>query len=176
MYNSLGNLYTKDQQERILREHILNFSAFEIEHWELKKENRDSASIELNVKLILLNFLQDYGNKKAFSISSIYLPELEIPEKRTLPVRINTPYVLNDTLQYNLSRASECSGLPNNVIIQSAYGSYSRTIKKLENQIEICRSIIIYAGNYSLKEYPEFYSFIQNIKNNDRKKILIPKN
>jgi hypothetical protein len=176
MYNSLGNMYTKDEQERILREHLLSFSAFEIENWELKKENRDSATVELYVKLKLTNFLQDYGNKKAFSLTAIYLPDLESPEKRTLPLRINTPYVLNDTLEYNFILSSECSGLPEDITIQSPYGSYSRTVKKKEKHIEIYRSIIINAGSYSLKEYPEFYSFIQNIKSNDRKKLLIPKN
>lgn len=174
IYNDLEASYSKDLQERILREQILNFSSFEIENWELRKENRDSAKIALNVKLRLTNFQQNYGDKKAFGITSFYFPELEKPDKRTLPLRLNTPYVINDTLLYNFPAHAEF-GMPSDTLIQSSFGSYSLKIKKKETQLEIVRNVTIYPGYYTLKEYPEFYSFIQNIKTNDRKKILFKK-
>jgi hypothetical protein len=174
IYNNLEASYSKDLQERILREQILNFSSFEIENWQLKKENRDSAKIALNVKLRLTNFLQNYGDKRACSITSFYFPELEKPGKRTLPLRLNTPYVINDTLLYNFPAYTEF-GMPADTLIQSNYGSYSLKVKKKETQLEIVRNVTIYPGYYTLKEYPDFYSFIQNIKTNDRKKILFKK-
>lgn len=173
-YNNFEASYSKNLQERILREQILNFSSFEIENWQLKKENRDSAKIALKVKLRLTNFLQNYGDKRAFSITSFYFPELEKPDKRTLPLRLNTPYFINDTLLCNFSANTEF-GMPTDTLIQSSFGSYSLKVKKKETQLEIIRNIAIYPGYYTLKEYPEFYSFIQNIKTNDRKKILFKK-
>lgn len=174
IYNDLEASYSKDLQERILREQILNFSSFEIDNWQLNKENRDSAKIALYVKLRLTNFQQNYGDKKACSVTPFYFPELEKPDKRTLPLRLNTPYVINDTLLYNFPAHTEF-GMPADTLIQSSYGSYSLKVKKKETQLEIVRNVTIYPGYYTLKEYPEFYSFIQNVKTNDRKKILFKK-
>ena len=171
-FNAIQNDYNDVSKEKIIQEYM-PFNNFELVNWKLNKPNRDTARIELNATLNLSKVLNPIGNEYYFSLPSSNIPSFTIPANRIFPVHLPYPICNEDTLIYKLPTGYELKTRCDSVLISTRYGHYSMKMTTHNSNVYVSKRMEVFAGSYSLKEYPEFYSFIKAMKNIDTKKILI---
>jgi hypothetical protein len=102
------------------------------------------------------------------------LPDLDRPEIRKDPVRINYPVNKLDSIVYELPFIDQYeTRLPGEVKIETKFGSYKANFQRKDKQIIVLREFRINDGDYSLGDYPDFYSFFESIKEAVKKSVII---
>lgn len=173
--NSIHSGANSKDMEDFIRERFLHFSSFELLDWNLSKPDRDSACINFQANLSLQNFFKSYGTDFGFSYASVGLPTFEPPIARKLPLDIEFPVYLVDSFRYVFKFPFKIKSLPTATSTKSKFGEYSIDYNLVGKNIEIFREFKLHAGSYSLQEYPDFYAFINEIQNIEKKIILITK-
>lgn len=97
-----------------------------------------------------------------------------VPEvkKRTLKVYVNRGYTDEDELIYQLPAGFKLEALPNSKQINSAFGSYSSTIKLEGKTLIYKRKITIKDGTYPAEQYQEFSTFMNDISTADHSRVV----
>lgn len=166
------SLLEKDQRRYF--EQALPLNNFQLLNWGFSKPDRDYPEINVDLSLAVndqIRKVADILAIKPFEYSEL---NFEHPQKRKLPLRINIPVHKTDSLIYNLSFLEKYrSEVPENVYMESRFGSYGETYIKKENQLIVSRKLLLKQGDYPLKEYPDFYSFIDSIKNSQLRSVLV---
>ena len=160
------------EQEKFIKEY-LPAGSFELTDWKLDRKHRDTAIISLTATLNVLHAIKTYGNDISIQLFPVFSTVFETPEMRKLPVAFNYPVYTRDSLVFMLPQLMQKSGIIHEVRIGSKYGEYSRKAVQQGNQVVITRSLLLHRAMYPLNEYPEFYKFITEFQQADKKSIFI---
>lgn len=162
----------KEQKQHIEGDLPLNNS--EIKTWKFSQEHRQNRSLNLDVSLTINNQIREIGDMLIVRpISSSFL-DLEKPVKRRSSIRINYPISQIDSTIYNLTFIKKFKvDLPKNKSFESRYGKFNECFKKVNNQLIVVRNFQLYKGEYSLKEYPALYDFIEKMKKSIKNSVII---
>jgi hypothetical protein len=176
MFNDLHADFNDVEKDRIIRDYM-PFDNYEVIGWDLKKLHRDTARIELIAALNLNKFIKPLGNEYYLSIYPCRIPAFVPPANRTLPVVLPFPICNSYQLIYNLPAGYELKSRFEPVIIKTPLGTYESAINVDNDKILVTKRFELYPGFYPMSQYADLYSFIQSVKDADRKKIIIkPKN
>jgi hypothetical protein len=170
-YNSLYTQYNHDIQNTYVHDHM-PFQAFELNDWTLVKKDRDDLNILLKSSVSVKRVLKVIGSERYFSILPSDIPDFTTPKSRKLPVQLPYPLYMTDTLIYHLPFTGKVV-LPDSINREGKFGLYHLKFRCDGNTITVFRNFLIYAGNISLTEYNDFYSFLTSIKTDEKRKILI---
>ena len=173
-FNQLKTELNKDEQDELIRK-MIHAGNFELQNWDLKRLNRDTARIDLLLKLIVYKSLKSIGEEKYFSLFLINIPPFSLPKERTLPVEIPFPICTLDSQTYHLPLGFEIKSLPDSKIISTPYGLYELTCASNGSIIKVVKKFKLNAGNYPLNQYPDFYKFIDSANELEHTKIIIKK-
>lgn len=172
LFSSISeNTDSKTQKEIIEQMHYF-FPDKEIIDFSFHRESRDSSSIEISIKMKTSSLVKKYGNDFVCQIIDANIPDLEKPSKRKLPVWINYPTHTIDTFTYLIPNNLQIRSIPKSISISSKYGSYQKECRKKEDKVIFHRTFLLNAGKYSIEEYPDFYAFIQKIKESERGNLI----
>jgi transglutaminase-like putative cysteine protease len=160
-YRQLTFMDNKNGRTEYLRE-VLSYKDFNIKKFSQENYNRDSGSIGLNYQIILDDYIIRSGHSILFSFKGPGIPSFEVPGKRTFPVRLSYPINYIDTLVLSIPQNFKVS-FPNNKVIKSKYGAIQVVCIPGDSVITLYRTVLINSGEYSLTEYPDFYSFISKL-------------
>lgn len=170
LHSDLNN----NEKDQIIRDY-LSFDNCEVLNWELKKQDRDTARIALQAKLNLFKFLKPLGEEFYFSLYPVSLPPFTVPAVRTDPVVLPYPIFHTDTLIYKLPTGYEVKSQLEPASIKTRFGTYDLTMQVVDGKLSVVKQFVLFSGNYPLEQYPDFYNFIQSIKKEDRKGVIIHK-
>lgn len=173
-HNSINSEFNDDEKNQIIRKYM-PFSNYEVLSWDIKKPNRDSALIQLNATLTLYKILKPVGDEYYINIYPAHLPPFELPTNRTLPLLIPYPTSSVDTLLYNLPMGYEIKNAITPISIDSEFGNYNLKSTIKDGKLCMIRTLLIKSNNYSTEQYNNFYTFIQAIKESDKKSPIIIK-
>jgi len=169
---SLDDGLTERDKKRYLEKMNL-FANTDIETFEIHREHRDSAWINLNLSGSMLHVAESIGQRLFLKPINNFSLELEEPKKRSQELIFNFPLHTCDSTTYVLPRQIQAvSGIKNESIV-SEYGTYHRQITFENNKLVIYRRILYKAGTYNLNEYPKVYQFIQACSNAEDQKAII---
>ncbi|NWJ50675.1 MAG: DUF3857 domain-containing protein [Bacteroidetes bacterium] len=172
MFNQLNSAFNDNQKNTIIRDY-LPFENYEVVNWELNKIHRDTARIALKARLNLGRFLKSLGNEYYFDIFPSRIPVFSPPTDRTLPIVLPYPICDVDTLIYNLPIGYELKNRLDPVVMTTPFGKYELSLNVMNSKIIITKRFELFSGSYSLKQYSDFYLFIQSVKDIEEKKIII---
>jgi hypothetical protein len=106
----------------------------------------------------------------------VNIPDFETPPKRDFPVRINYPINLSDSIVYTLPSILEYKvQLPENIRLSGKFGTYEASYEVFDNILIIQENFKMNDGEYPLEEYLELFTFIEAIKNHQKKSSIILK-
>lgn len=160
-----SNIKDARKQEYLNKYFVEN--GFELDTFSLALPNRDSAFMNLNYRASSNQQLKVYGQETLLKIGELEVPNIELPKVRTLPVQVNYPIYTIDSLEYTVANNYKILSIPVNASVISKYGEYKTEFLNDKGKVKIYKYLKIFAGNYPLKEYSQFYSFINQVRENE---------
>jgi hypothetical protein len=171
-FNYLSNFNSNSDQDSYVKEY-LPFTNFDIINWEFKKSNRDVPEITLASNVNLYNFIKPVDKDYVIAIFPSEIPHFKSPKDRTLPVQIPYPICSTDTLIYNLPETLKLKTAPLSRKISSRYGEYEITFESNPATVIAVRKFVLFAENYSLDQYADFYKFLLSIKDIENEPVIL---
>jgi len=171
-FNSINTYYNKRDQDEILRSY-LPLVNYEVLDWQLRKLDRDSSKIYLESKIKISNYLKPLGADYYFNTLSILNITFENPNERVLPLQIPFPLNSIDSVSYNLSDNLIVKRLPESISIKTEFGGYNLSTMINGNRFQVFKRLMIYPAIYPLERYRDFYSFIKQVKEAEKKVIVL---
>jgi len=171
-FDQLHSNFNDDEKDKIIRNYM-PFDDYEVINWELKRPDRDTASIRLNATINLNKYPKPLGDEYYITIYPCKIPAFVLLANRTLPVVLPFPICNSDTLIYVLPTGYELKTNIEDVSIKNQFGNYTLISKVIDGKIKIAKRFELFSGSYSLEQYSDFYTFIKSINDIDRKKIII---
>ncbi|WP_299149792.1 DUF3857 domain-containing protein [uncultured Dokdonia sp.] len=140
--------------------------------------NRDEAITTENIELEVENYASFAGDEMLVSLN-LFNRYTALPDRvknRMFEVEISRGFKDEETIEINLPDGFEVVSVPKGEQLKSPFGTYSYSIKEVENsKIIYKRSFIFNEGTYSKENYAKLRSFIRSVIRNDQQKIVIKK-
>ncbi|TCN63875.1 DUF3857 domain-containing protein [Acetobacteroides hydrogenigenes] len=172
LFNQLNSELNTDEQDKIIREYM-HFSNYEVKEWLLKKPHRDTARIELHSTLNLYKILKPLAGDYYFGLYPSRIPAFVPVNARKLPVNIPYPICNSDTLIYTIPQGYKVTSNLNGISLKSRFGSYELAFTYSKGELLVAKKVILKPAHYQLEEYPELYRFIQEIKEAEKRAIVL---
>lgn len=171
------DLFTRKQQlsqnemDRYIRNRF-NRNGLELNSYSILKSHRDSAKISISISAINHKILKQYGNETLVKVLPLEIPFFEKTDTRTLPIQIDYPIFKIDTIHYNIPEDLSITSLPENTMMNSSYGEYEFKVVQNGQHIQLVKSFLLNAGDYSIENYEAFYSFINDVKSVEKRTYI----
>lgn len=166
------NRSTSDLKEAI--EEALPGKDYQLVDWNVLQEGRDSPMIRIVLNLDVANLLRSIGKTQVIRLPVIPVPELEPPDGRTTPAIVNVPVEEEQELIFHLPNLDgRIVALPKDVTLSSDFGRYTIKARNDDETVRLERQLSMPAGTVALERYPEFYRFIQLIREADRSSQIL---
>jgi len=149
------------------------FENIDILSYEIKRPHRDSSWLTLNIEASLQRIADPIGKRLLLSPINPFSINLEKPQDRTQALIFNYPINICDSTLYQFPQAIHSISGIKTEHIDSAYGSYQRSISSQNKNLTIHRKIQIKADTYDIEEYQELYDFITKCTNAELQKAII---
>lgn len=175
MYEQLLGLeqsFNEEDKARIIRNHIVD-KGFDLVDYQVFKTHRDSMKIHLSYNSYAQNIYNEYGNDIVLNNLPFSLPQFEKPMIRKLPVQIDYPIYKTDSIYYELVPGYKLVSNLSNYSLSTSYGTYNLTFDIKNNNILMVKSLLIHSGYYPVEKYPDFYKFMHDIDDLERKAHLV---
>jgi transglutaminase-like putative cysteine protease len=175
-----NRFYLDRQSKEDLKKHYKDYF-YTINNLAIKdiKLNNDKNQIEFTEKIVLEaeNYAQQSGDRLIFAINP-FNQYSKIPQRyrnRQNPFEIKRGFTDQDEFTVSLPDGFNIEALPENIEINSKFGTYKLEVSLQENVLTYKRNLITYEGSYSKEEYEEFRNFREQIARNDNAKVVLIK-
>jgi len=141
--------------------------------WHLNKHDRDDQVITLSGNMSIAKIGVRYGNNQVIRQPELILPKLDKPHDRKFPIRINFPVNKQDSVIFTLSPSMLAKNNLSDTLLTSRFGSYQIASRTESNRLFFMRKYVLFAGDYTLDDYNDFYAFHQAIAVLENKNLII---
>lgn len=174
--NNLGYTYLspKDRIEAMKKRFdVLNFEKVEMKDF---TNDKDNAVIKFNVDFKASNYSKTTGVNMIFRAVPIFTNNYyKAEENRELPFEIGQSFQDEYEIDFTIPKNYKIDEVPENVIINSEFGTYKLTLVKNGESLKVTRFIKINKGIFPKEKYNEYVSFRKKTLNMDNSKILLTK-
>lgn len=174
LFNELLSEFNKNEQDKYVKEYM-PFNNYDVLAWKLNKIHRDTARIELVLRLGLYKIMKQLGDDFYFNTFSIKTGLFSIPSERELPIQFACPVFNIDSVNYLIPAGLEVKSVPEDQVISTSFGNYESHIKWNSNNIYVVKKFELYRNTYPLEQYKNFFEFYKTIKEAEKKLIILKK-
>ncbi|MCL9809382.1 DUF3857 domain-containing protein [Flavobacterium luminosum] len=141
----------------------------------------DKENVKFNetIKISVPEFVKKTGADKMLLLN-VLNQNYKTPQRyrnRKKQFEIDKGYYDEDIIDIELPQSEKVIAKPENVNLETKFGTYSTEILFLEaNKIQYKRKLLIKKGLYSVEEYEEFRKFREQIAKNDNSKLVLQSN
>jgi hypothetical protein len=128
---------------------------------------RDSACVNYSYSALAFGKYKFYGNDLIVEVLPFSIPEMEKPEIRKLPVQIDYPVYMSDTLIYHIPGDYKVINLPVDNKLDSKFGKYEIISQIKDGTIIIIKTYWLFKGEVQPDSYPDFYHFLNNVRTSE---------
>ncbi len=160
--SQINRNYNDADKLRIIRKYFVE-NGFQLKDYKITSYHRDTTTIKLSYNATTQNIYKNYGNDILINNILFDLPYFAKPKTRKLPVQLDYPIYQTDTISYEIPNGYKLNKNSVHFSVNTKYGKYKLDINKKENRIIVTKSLLIYAGYYSVEEYKDFYSFYYRV-------------
>ncbi|SEM42613.1 Transglutaminase-like superfamily protein [bacterium A37T11] len=186
----VNTVYTGQQQERV-HDLISNLppdkvkeqlnEAFDLSTYDVasfKHTEKDSLvpKIEETLKINVQNYATITGKRLFIQPNVLTKGYRRLPDEiRRFPIKVPFPYLDTDSVQIKLPAGYELEAMPENVALNSKFGSYDAQFKVSDNTITYYRRISHSEGGYPASDYASLRKFYDDIYKADRSRMVFVK-
>ena len=171
-FNFQNEDLNKDEKDKLVRD-ICHFPNFNLEEWNLIKKDRDSNSINLDIRLALDKFCDVLGKDFYFYLNTIYIHDFKNIKDRKLPVHIEISKFLIDSITYYFPENLVLQNLPENLSYKTKFGNYTLHFEIQTNKLFVVKTFELKKGDYELAQYADLYNFINEVVKKERTGIIL---
>lgn len=154
---------TKEDQREYIENHLILYKDYTLVNWDLTHPHRDSTYIVFDASIYSDQLVKNYGGEYVYRLPGLDLPQLNLPNERQSSVQIDYPiHIVQSFVFKNLEEKQ--LNLGTNRELKSTYGYLKIGIEQKGDLSIIKKEFKLNNGKYALAEYPEFYSFINQVK------------
>ncbi|CAN0314914.1 unnamed protein product [Scytosiphon promiscuus] len=165
------------EQDKYFKNHwnyIGNISIDEIKF----SNDKDNVAFTQDVSFKAIDFCSFTGERILFT-PNVLNRNTYIPNRyrtRKLPLQIERGFIDDDEYEINLPQGYTVEFIPENVSLESNFGSYTVTIERItDTKLKYERKFEITGGLYPKEEYEKYREFIKEVSKNDNAKIVLTK-
>ena len=175
MYENILDLdknYNESEKSRIVSNYFID-NGFQLIDYKILRLHRDSAKIKLIYEATSRNIYNHYGNDILINNITFSIPRFEKPGQRKLPVQIDFPVYMIDTLVYEIPAGYNLNIDNDEYLVSNKYGKYKYIVYEEKGEIIVIKSLLINTGRYPVSDYEDFYNFYTQIIDIENKTNLI---
>ncbi len=165
------------EQDKYFKNHwnyIGNISIDEIKF----SNDKDNVAFTQDVSFKAIDFCSFTGERILFT-PNVLNRNTYIPNRyrtRKLPLQIERGFIDDDEYEINLPQGYTVEFIPENVSLESNFGSYTVTIERItDTKLKYERKFEITGGFYPKEKYEKYREFIKEVSKNDNAKIVLTK-
>ncbi len=152
---------------------VLNFEKVEMKNY---VNDRDKAVGKFDIDFKASNYSKNMGSSLIFRAVPIYSDSFyKSDESRQLPFEIGQSFNDEYEISYAIPQNYKIDEVPDNVMINSEFGTYKLSFVKNGEELKVIRSIKVNKGIFPKEKYNDYISFRKKTLNSDNSKILITK-
>lgn len=160
--------FSSAEKSRIVRNFLVE-DGLQLNDYQISTKNRDSLRIELAYQAVSQQIYKHYGNDILAGNIAFPLLNPGKPKDRKLPVQIDYPVYKIDTLVYQIPTGYKFSKNFETTEVSGKYGNYSFKVFEENGKLVVVKSLLVFAGNYPVSEYEDFYRFYDQIAATENK-------
>lgn len=170
----LTNLDAKERNEVIKNSlDVLNFEKIEMKNF---LNDKDNAIAKFDLDFKAHNYSKNAGSSLIFRAVPIYSNTVyKADENRELPFELRQSFEDDYEIVFALPKNYKIDEIPDNVVLNSEFGTYKLNFVKNGEELKVSRTIRINKGLYSKEKYNDYINFRKKTVNIDNSKILITK-
>jgi len=169
------------RSEKELEEHYKAYWNYipnlQIEKKELTND-RENVVFKEDLQISTTNF-GNFVNEKLLFCPNGFNQITEVPNRyreRTMPLKIDRGNLDEDEFTLKLPEGYAVESLPQNIKMESKFGTYEATfVKNEDGTISYRRKQFLKEGNYPKEDYEAYRNFVKDMARNDNAKIVLSK-
>ncbi len=152
---------------------VLNFEKAEMKNF---VNDKDHAAIKFDMDFRAGNYSKNIGSGLIFRAVPVFGNyNFKTDEKRELPFEIGQSYEDDYEIGFILPKNYKIDEIPDNVSINSEFGTYKLNISKNGSEVKVSRLVKINKGTFPKEKYNDYINFRKKMINADNSKILVTK-
>lgn len=152
---------------------VLSFEKVEMKNF---VNDKDHAVIKFNMDFKANNYSKNTGTNLIFRAVPIFANNYyKSDENRELPFEIGQSFQDEYEIDFIIPKNYKIDEVPENVTINSEFGTYQLNIVKNGESLKVTRFIKINKGIFPKEKYNDYVSFRKKTLNTDNSKILLTK-
>ncbi|WP_394667160.1 DUF3857 domain-containing protein [uncultured Chryseobacterium sp.] len=152
---------------------VLHFEKIEMKNF---LNDKDNAVAKFDLDFKANNYSKNAGSSMIFRAVPIYSNNVyKTDENRELPFELRQSFQDEYEISFALPKNYKIEELPENVTLNSEFGTYKLSFVKNGEELKVSRTIRINKGLYPKEKYNDYVNFRKKTINIDNSKILISK-
>lgn len=152
---------------------VLHFEKVEMKNF---LNDKDNAITKYDLDFKANNYSKNAGSSMIFRAVPIYSDNVyKTEENRELPFELRQSFEDEYEINFTIPKNYKVEELPENVTINSEFGTYKLSFAKNGEEVKVKRAIRINKGLYPKEKYNDYINFRKKTINIDNSKILISK-
>lgn len=175
-YDSRANFerLSNDKKDEYYKERLRSLNGLKIQRLDLvndKIQQKFTEKIELNVSKHIKKMGQDYVFAANMLSNTVNIPRKYKTRENNFVVYRG--YKEQDRIEIEIPENSEWVFMPQEIKLDSKFGSYEASFEKVNNQkIIYYRKYLLNKGVYESGEYEAFRTFIEEVNKSDQAKLI----
>jgi transglutaminase-like putative cysteine protease len=176
LYENVVKILRSDETDK---KKILN-NSIQIPEFKIESFNHDEVKeiipyVEQNLKLTINNYGSKFGDRLLINLNLMNKIE-QTPKTikdRKSEILIRNSYMETDTIIYKIPDNYFIEDIPENLTINSEFGSYAMNVENGGETIKYVRNFQLNKGIYSKENFDELKDFYKEIISADKSKIVL---
>ncbi|AFD08347.1 DUF3857 domain-containing transglutaminase family protein [Solitalea canadensis] len=168
------NMVSQGRVEKHLYETI-NIPSLRIKSFNYKAEKGSKPVINEHLELEFSNYINISG-KRIFIQPNLLNRMTSGPEKiekRRSDMLFHFGSTDEDKIVYEIPAGYTLESKPNDVVLKTAFGEFSSSVKLENNELIYTRKFVRNAGRFSAEKYNELFEFLTAISKADKSKVVL---
>jgi hypothetical protein len=166
---------TKQQVKEYLQKY-LEFPTYELDRFDYKEFAGNLPGISENLDLSVYDYATISGKRLFIHPNLATRSKTKFPdEKRISDICIRYEYRDVDTAEIEIPAGYKPESVPQDVNLQTKYGTYRSSVKVKDNKIIYTRTMEQFRGRYPASEYEAISAYFASIYKADRSRVVLVK-